>query len=154
MPLLTMPRTTEPDTRSPRHYLADLLRWQWRTIVLGAWSAIRTGIGAVVDWLMVAVPAVVAFVKNAFLRYTPLGIIISHWGQIRAVIGAAVAWIRGAISWFGSLPGRFASWFGGVVSSVNTKVAAVVTYIRTSWGNRGEPVSARQANELRPATPN
>ena len=34
------------------------------------------------------------------------------------------------------------------------EVAAVVTYIRTSWGNRGEPVSARQANELRPATPN
>lgn len=33
-------------------------------------------------------------------------------------------------------------------------VAAVVTYIRTSWGNRGEPVSARQANELRAATLN
>jgi mono/diheme cytochrome c family protein len=34
------------------------------------------------------------------------------------------------------------------------EVAAVVTYIRTSWGNRGEPVSARQANELRAATLN
>ena len=34
------------------------------------------------------------------------------------------------------------------------EVAAVVTYIRTSWGNRGDPVSARQANELRAATPN
>ena len=32
------------------------------------------------------------------------------------------------------------------------EVAAVVTFIRTSWGNRGEPVSARQANELRSAT--
>ena len=32
------------------------------------------------------------------------------------------------------------------------EVAAVVTYIRTSWGNRGAPVSARQANELRAAT--
>jgi mono/diheme cytochrome c family protein len=32
------------------------------------------------------------------------------------------------------------------------EVAAVVTYIRTSWGNRGTPVSARQANELRSAT--
>jgi mono/diheme cytochrome c family protein len=28
-------------------------------------------------------------------------------------------------------------------------VAAVVTYIRRSWGNRGEAVSARQANQLR-----
>jgi mono/diheme cytochrome c family protein len=36
----------------------------------------------------------------------------------------------------------------------DNEVAAVVTYIRTSWGNRGDPVSARQANELRPVTPN
>ena len=26
-----------------------------------------------------------------------------------------------------------------------------VTYIRTTWGNRGTPVSAREANELRSA---
>lgn len=31
------------------------------------------------------------------------------------------------------------------------EVAAVVTFIRVSWGNHGEPVSARQANELRAA---
>ncbi|MDB5654759.1 MAG: alcohol dehydrogenase [Tardiphaga sp.] len=34
------------------------------------------------------------------------------------------------------------------------EIAAVVTYIRTSWGNRGAPVSARQANDLRSATLN
>jgi cytochrome c oxidase subunit 2 len=32
-----------------------------------------------------------------------------------------------------------------------SEVAAVVTYIRAAWGNRGSPVSARQANELRTA---
>ena len=31
------------------------------------------------------------------------------------------------------------------------EVAAVVTYIRAAWGNRGAAVSARQANELRTA---
>lgn len=31
------------------------------------------------------------------------------------------------------------------------EVAAVVTYVRSSWGNRGEAVTARQANELRTA---
>jgi mono/diheme cytochrome c family protein len=31
------------------------------------------------------------------------------------------------------------------------EVAAVVTYIRTAWGNRGAPVSARDADALRPA---
>ena len=30
-------------------------------------------------------------------------------------------------------------------------VAAVVTYIRVAWGNRGTPVSAKQVNELRSA---
>ncbi len=33
----------------------------------------------------------------------------------------------------------------------DNEVAAVVTYIRSSWGNRGEAISARQANELRTA---
>jgi mono/diheme cytochrome c family protein len=32
------------------------------------------------------------------------------------------------------------------------EVAAVVTYIRSAWGNAGSAVSARQANELRTAT--
>ncbi len=42
--------------------------------------------------------------------------------------------------------------FADVLS--DDEIAAVVTYIRTSWGNRGAPVSARQANELRSATLN
>jgi mono/diheme cytochrome c family protein len=39
--------------------------------------------------------------------------------------------------------------FAGLLS--DDEVAAVVTYIRTAWGNRGTAVSARQANELRSA---
>jgi mono/diheme cytochrome c family protein len=39
--------------------------------------------------------------------------------------------------------------FAGVLS--DNEVAGVVTYIRTSWGNRGTPISAREANELRSA---
>ena len=31
------------------------------------------------------------------------------------------------------------------------EVAAVVTYIRAAWGNRGAPVAARDANALRTA---
>ena len=34
----------------------------------------------------------------------------------------------------------------------DVEVAAVVTYIRTAWGNRGAPVTAREANALRAAT--
>jgi mono/diheme cytochrome c family protein len=31
-------------------------------------------------------------------------------------------------------------------------IAAVVTYIRTAWGNHSAPVSARDVNQLRSAT--
>jgi mono/diheme cytochrome c family protein len=33
------------------------------------------------------------------------------------------------------------------------EVAAVVTYIRVAWGNRGTPVTAAQANQLRAVMP-
>ena len=33
----------------------------------------------------------------------------------------------------------------------DNEVAAVVTYIRTAWGNRGKPVTSREANQLRSA---
>jgi mono/diheme cytochrome c family protein len=39
--------------------------------------------------------------------------------------------------------------FAGQLS--DNEVAAVVSYIRTAWGNRATPVSAREANELRSA---
>jgi mono/diheme cytochrome c family protein len=34
----------------------------------------------------------------------------------------------------------------------DTEIAAVVTFIRAAWGNRGAPVNAREVNELRSAT--
>jgi mono/diheme cytochrome c family protein len=33
----------------------------------------------------------------------------------------------------------------------DVEVAAVVTYIRTAWGNRGAAVSVKEVNELRSA---
>jgi mono/diheme cytochrome c family protein len=39
--------------------------------------------------------------------------------------------------------------FAGLLS--DNEVAAVVSFVRTAWGNRGTPVSARDANELRSA---
>lgn len=39
--------------------------------------------------------------------------------------------------------------FAGLLS--DNEVAAVVTYVRTSWGNRGTAISARDANQLRSA---
>jgi mono/diheme cytochrome c family protein len=37
------------------------------------------------------------------------------------------------------------------VTLSDDEVAAVASYIRTAWGNRGTPVSAAEANKLRSA---
>ena len=37
------------------------------------------------------------------------------------------------------------------VTLSDDEVAAVVSYIRTAWGNTGKPVSASEANKLRSA---
>ena len=34
----------------------------------------------------------------------------------------------------------------------DNEIASVVTFIRTAWGNRGAPVTARDVNQLRSAT--
>jgi mono/diheme cytochrome c family protein len=34
----------------------------------------------------------------------------------------------------------------------DAEIAAVVTYIRSAWGNRGAPVTATEVNALRSAT--
>ena len=69
----------------------------FRSIVIGAWEAVKTAVVAVVDWFKTAVPAAFEWVKNAFLTYTPLGFVISHWSQIRDFIGSAVDRIKSII---------------------------------------------------------
>jgi hypothetical protein len=110
-----------------------VLAWQhsetFRNIVLAVWAAIRGGVGAAIAWLRVAVPAVFAWIKAAFLKYTPLGVVISHWGQIRAFIGAAVATIKGIIGWFADLPGRFRTWFGSAKDAAVGKLGDLVSWV-------------------------
>ena len=106
----------------------------FRNVVLGAWSAIKSGVGAAVAWLRSAIPAAFEWIKSAFLRFTPLGIVISHWGQIKAFIAGAVASIRGVIGWFGSLPGRFGAWFGAAKDAAAGKLVELVTLLRSLPG--------------------
>ncbi len=69
----------------------------FRAIVDRVWAAVKNAIGTVVDWLIVNVPKAFAFVKNAFLTYTPLGLVISHWDGIKAAVFAVVDWFSSAI---------------------------------------------------------
>jgi ABC-type multidrug transport system fused ATPase/permease subunit len=92
MPLLTMPTPTEPDTRSPRHYLLDLLRHQWRTILAGAvfgvvWmvsiALLPWGIGHCID-------AMTARDTGGLLRWAG---VLFGLGALAAVAGGLRHWI-------------------------------------------------------------
>lgn len=54
----------------------------FRKLVDSAFSFIGNTIGKVIDWMKEAVPRAFAFIKDAFLKYHPLGIIISNWDKI------------------------------------------------------------------------
>ncbi|MGL5929226.1 MAG: hypothetical protein ACRCY8_09830, partial [Dermatophilaceae bacterium] len=94
----------------------------FRNIVNGAWSAIKTAAVAVFNFLKTFISGAFSFIKNAFLKYTPLGIIISNFGRIKAFVtgvwntlkaGASAVWsgIKNSIS--------------SAIDSVNSTVAGL-----------------------------
>ncbi len=92
MPLLTMPTTTEPETRSPRHYLLDLLRRQWRTIALGAAFGVTWMVSiALIPWgIGHAIDAMTARDTGGLLRWSGL---LLGLGVVTAVAGGMRHWM-------------------------------------------------------------
>ncbi|PKW25402.1 phage tail tape measure protein [Phycicoccus duodecadis] len=113
--------------------IAAIVIANWDTIkawTIKAWAAVSSAVGSAVTWVKGAVATVLQWIVSAFLRYTPVGIVISHWGQIKADIGAAVSWVKGAIAWFGTLPGKFADWFGRANAAAIGKATQLVTFVK------------------------
>ena len=77
--------------------LAYMKSETFRNIVNAAFEKIKEVVSGVVTWLTEAVPKVFQFIKDAFLKFTLLGIIISHWDQIKEKVSGAVTWFKEAI---------------------------------------------------------
>ncbi len=92
MPLLTMPSPTEPDTRSPRHFLLDYVRHQWRTILLGAAFGVVWMVSiALLPWAIGhCIDAMGARDTGSLLRWTGL---LFGFGVLAAVAGALRHWM-------------------------------------------------------------
>ncbi|MGL5851637.1 MAG: phage tail protein [Phycicoccus sp.] len=103
----------------------------FRRIVTGAWTGIKTGAIAVFNFLKTFISGAFAFVKNAFLRYTPLGLIISHFGRIRSfVVGVWNAIKNGASTAWGAVTGAVRNAVGSInstVSGIRNKVVGALT---------------------------
>jgi hypothetical protein len=102
----------------------------FRNIVQTTWAVIKVVVSAVIGWLTTAVPAAFQWIKNAFLRYTVVGIVISHWTQIMNFIRSAIDRIRAIISWFGQLPSLIGGWFGRAYTAATGKLGDLVGFIK------------------------
>jgi len=81
--------------------------------ISAAWNWIKDVTSTVWDAIKAAPAAAFKFIKDAFLKYTPLGIIISHWDQIKSAVGNA---ITGAVDFVKAFPGRVVSALGNLGS--------------------------------------
>lgn len=78
----------------------------FRTVVLGAWGAIQ------------------AATESAFGAVR--SVISSVMGAVAAVISGGVNTARGALNWFGSLPGLISGWFNSAVSAASGAIGSLI----------------------------
>jgi len=100
-------------------------------------QAFRNIVEAVWNWLKSAVSDTINFVKDHWALIVqivtgPIGIIAvqvyQHWDTIKRYFSDAVHAVESILSWFGSLPGKFASWLASVASAVGHGVASAVSW--------------------------
>ncbi|GGM14362.1 phage tail tape measure protein [Micromonospora yangpuensis] len=144
-----------------------VLLWQknegFRNMVLAVWAAIKTGIGAAVNWLKVAVPAAWAFIVaavSAYLRMvrtavstvwgwitayirTVVGlwrtVITTAWSLIVAVVRGAINRVRAVIATISAVVGVIRGAFDRARAGAVSRLSALISYVR---GLPGRIVSA------------
>lgn len=129
--------------------VASMLMAAWPTIV-----AVATGIWTAAQWLLNAalsanpialvVIAIVALVAGIIWAWnnceTFRTIVIAVWNAVKGAIVAAVDWIKGAIGWFGNLPGLVGGWFGRMKDAAIAKGVELVGWVRRVPGMIGDAI--------------
>lgn len=83
--------------------IATAAQWAWNA----AFAA--SGIGAIIMAVTLLIAAIVVIaLKTTWFQDAWH----AAWGGITTAFNATVEWFKGAIAWFGELPGKFAGWFG------------------------------------------
>lgn len=114
------------------------------TVATGAqwlWNAALAA--SPMTWIIVGIVALVAAVVLIATKTTWFQQIWSTvWGAITTAFNATVSWLSGAFSWFGTLPGLFAGWFGAAKDWAVNKMLALVTWIAGLPGRAYNALSA------------
>lgn len=94
-------------------------------------------------WIIVGIVALVAAIVLIATKTTWFQDIWSTvWGAITTAFNATMSWLSGAFSWFGTLPGLFAGWFGAAKDWAVNKMLALVNWIAGLPGRAYNALSA------------
>jgi hypothetical protein len=94
---------------------------KFREIVNNAFQKIKDVVSGVVTWLKEAVPKAFEFIKDAFLKYTLLGIIIKNWDKI--------------IEFFKGLPGKIKNAAAGLWDGLKDSFKNAINWLITKWND-------------------
>ena len=101
--------------------LAYMKSEKFREIVNNAFQKIKDVVSGVVTWLKEAVPKAFEFIKDAFLKYTLLGIIIKNWDKI--------------IEFFKGLPGKIKNAAAGLWDGLKDSFKNAINWLITKWND-------------------
>ncbi|MEU6098972.1 phage tail tape measure protein [Streptomyces sp. NPDC047079] len=113
------------------------------TIATGAqwlWNAALAA--SPVTWIIVGIVALIAVIVLIATKTTWFQQIWSVvWGAIKTAFNATVSWLSSAFAWFGTLPGKFAGWFGSAKDWAVRKLLALVSWATGLPGRIGSAIA-------------
>jgi phage-related minor tail protein len=99
--------------------IATAVQWAWNSALFAS----------PITWIILAIIALVAIIVIIATKTTWFQTIWSTvWGAIKTAFNATVSWLAGAFAWFGTLPGKFAGWFGAAKDWAIQKMVALVNW--------------------------
>ncbi|MCX4557953.1 hypothetical protein OHA02_17295 [Streptomyces phaeochromogenes] len=100
--------------------------WAGAQLIFNAVMAANP-IGLVIALVVgLAAAVVIAYQKSETFR----AIVQSVWTAVKNFISAAVDNIKGALAWFGTLPGRMSAWWGAAKDAAVRQASSMVSWMR------------------------
>ncbi|GAA0348727.1 phage tail tape measure protein [Streptomyces turgidiscabies] len=107
--------------------IASAAQTIWNSTI---WASTAALLANPMTWIVLAIIALIAVIVIIATKTTWFQTIwTTVWGAIRTAFAATVKWLSGAFSWFGTLPGKFASWFGSAKDWVVRKLGETVLWV-------------------------
>ncbi|MFF7452094.1 MULTISPECIES: hypothetical protein [unclassified Streptomyces] len=105
-------------------------------IAQGIWNTVMMAnpIGLVIALLVgLGIALVIAYQKSETFRDIVQGV----WTAVKEAISASIEWIKGALAWFGTLPGLVGGWFGSAKDAAVAKFTELTTWLGGLPGRAG-----------------